>query len=58
MHPKDEDTMANSVDTDQTAPSGAVRSGSTLFTITSLSEYLGSLRYVSLYDIPTNCTKL
>ena len=32
--------MANSVDPDQTAPLGAVWSGSTLFAQPSLSEYL------------------
>ena len=31
MHPKSADGMANSVDPDQTAPLGAVWSGSTLF---------------------------
>ena len=35
------DEIANSVDPDQTAPKGAVWSGSTLFTQASLSEYLG-----------------
>ena len=37
--------MANSVDPDQTAPLGAVWSGSALFAQTFLSENLGSLRY-------------
>ena len=37
MCPKDEDVMANSVDPDQTTPE-AVRSGSTLFAQTCLSE--------------------
>ena len=32
--------MANSADTDQTAPVGAVWSGSTMFAQTHLSEYL------------------
>ena len=41
----DADRMANSVDSDQTAPSGAVWSGSTLFTQTYLSENLGPLQY-------------
>ena len=36
--------IANSVDTDQTAPLGAVWSGSALFAKTCLSENLGSLR--------------
>ena len=31
VHPKDAAIMANSVDPDQTAPSGAIRSGSALF---------------------------
>ena len=43
MGPKDADGMANSVDPDQTAPVGAVWSGSTLFAQTSLSENLESL---------------
>ena len=34
------DDMANSVDPDQTAPSGAVWSGSALFAQPCLSEYL------------------
>ena len=38
MYPKDPDGMANSVDPDQTAPLGAVWSGSTLFAQTCLSE--------------------
>ena len=36
--------MANSVDPDQTAPLGAVWSGSALFAHAYLSENLGSLR--------------
>ena len=44
MHPKDADSIANSEDSDQTAPLGAVRSGSALFAQTNLSENLGSLR--------------
>ena len=43
MHPKDGDKIANSVDPDQTAPLGAVWSGSTLFAHAYLSENLGSL---------------
>ena len=43
MRPKDAHGMANSVDPDQTAP--LVRSGSTLFAQTCLSENLGSLQY-------------
>ena len=45
MSPNDKDGMANSVDPDQTAPVGAVWSGSALFAQTYLSENLGSLRY-------------
>ena len=37
--------MANSVDPDQTAPLGAVWSGSALFAQAYLSENLGSLWY-------------
>ena len=51
MHSKDADGIANSVDPDQTAPLGAVRSslgavwyGSALFAQAYLSENLGSLR--------------
>ena len=43
--PNDADGMANSVDPDQTAPLGAVWSGSALFAQAYLSENLGSLRY-------------
>ena len=45
--------MANSVDPDQTAPLGAVWSGSALFAQAYLSENLGSLRYLHtlVYDI-------
>ena len=45
MSPNDIDGMANSVDPDQTAPLGAVWSGSALFAQEYLSEHLGSLRY-------------
>ena len=45
MRPNDADGMANSADPDQTAPVGAVWSGSALFAQTYLSENLGSLRY-------------
>ena len=41
--------MANSVDPDQTAPLGAVWSGSALFAQAYLSENLGSLRYLSFH---------
>ena len=45
MYPKDAEGIANSADPDQTAPRGAVWSGSALFAQTSLSENLGKLRY-------------
>ena len=45
MSPNDADGMANSVDPDQTAPLGAVWSGSALFAQAYLSENLGSLPY-------------
>ena len=48
MCPKSADGMANSVDPDQTAPLGAVWSGSTLFAQTCLSENLRKLRYQEL----------
>ena len=44
MHPEDADSIANSEDPDQTAPLGAVWSGSALFAQTNLLENLGSLR--------------
>ena len=44
MSPKDVDGIANSVDPDQTAPLGAVWSGSTLFAQTCVSEHLGTLQ--------------
>ena len=44
MSSNDADGMANSVDPDQTAPLGAVWSGSALFAQAYLSENLGSLR--------------
>ena len=43
MSPYDADGMANHVDPDQTAPLGAVWSGSALFAQAYLSENLGSL---------------
>ena len=43
MHPKDAEEIANSIDPDQTAPLGAVWSGSALFVQTYLSENLGTL---------------
>ena len=47
MSSKDVDGIANSEDPDQTAPLGAVWSGSALFAQTCLSENLGSLLYYS-----------
>ena len=47
MYPKDAVGIANSVDPDQTAPLGAIWSGSALFAQTYLSENFGSLRYLS-----------
>ena len=44
MCPKDVDELANSVDPDQTAPLGAVWSGSALFAQTYLSEYVGTVQ--------------
>ena len=44
MNPKYAEGIANSVDPDQTAPLGAIWSGSTLFAHTCLSENLGKLR--------------
>ena len=44
MSPNDADGMANRVDPDQTAPLGAVWSGSAPFAHACLSENLGSLR--------------
>ena len=53
MSPNDADRIANSVDPDQTAPLGAVWSGSALFAQTYLSENLGTLRY-KLSGVLTN----
>ena len=47
MHSKDAAGIANSADPDQTAPLGAVWSGSALFAQTCLSENLETLWYVS-----------
>ena len=44
MCPKDADGMANGVDPDQTAPLGAVWSGSTMFAKIYPSEILGILQ--------------
>ena len=46
MSPNDADGMANSVDSNQTAPLGAVWSGSALFAQAYMSENLGSLQYI------------
>ena len=46
MSPNNADGIANSVDPDQTAPLGAVWSGSALFAQTCLSKNLGKLRYL------------
>ena len=44
MRPKDADAIANSVDPDQTAPLGAVWSGTALFAQTYQSKNSDSLR--------------
>ena len=54
MSSKDADGMANSVDSDQTPPPGAVWSGSSLFAQTCLSENLGLLRYTSKLESPNS----
>ena len=51
MRPNDADGMANSVDPDQTAPLGAVWSGSALFAQAYLSENLGTLQYRSSLNL-------
>ena len=53
MSPNDADGMANSVDPDQTAPLGAVWSGSALFAQAYLSENLGSLWYSDSWTLST-----
>ena len=50
MSPKDADGLANSEDPDQTAPLGAVWSGSTLFAQTYLPKNFGSLRYPKIWS--------
>ena len=50
MSPNDAEGMANSVDPDQTAPLGAVWSGSALFAQACLSENLGSLWYIDMFN--------
>ena len=57
MSPNDADGMANCVDPDQTAPLGALWSGSTLFAQTCLSENLGKLRYVCVFLVSQHCQK-
>ena len=47
----DANGRANSEDPDQTAPLGAVWSGSALFTKTHLSENFGSVRYIITKDL-------
>ena len=54
MHPKDADGMANSVDPDQIASSEAVWSWSALFAETYLSQYIESVRYLSVIKF-TKC---
>ena len=49
MCPKDAGRMANSVDPDQTAPFGAVWSGSALFAQTYLLQYTEFLWYADLF---------
>ena len=48
LRSKDSDRITNRVDTDQTAPWGAVWSGSALFAQTYLSQYFKLLRYTCL----------
>ena len=50
MSPRDADGMANSVDPDQTAPLGAVWSGSSLFAQAYLSKNLGLLQYIKMAE--------
>ena len=47
MDPNDADRMANSVDPDQTAPLGAVWSGSALFAQAYLSDHYGINEYIT-----------
>ena len=56
MHPKDAERIANSVNPDQTAPLGAVWSGSALFAQAWLSENSGKLRYY-VSGVPHNMLK-
>ena len=57
MSPNGADGMANSVDPDQTAPLGAVWSGSPLFAQPYLSENSGSLWYFSVSIMLLNAYK-
>ena len=52
MRPNDADGIANSVDSDETAPPGVVWSGSALFAKTCQSENLGSLITVLNSKLP------
>ena len=54
MHSNHAAGIANSVDPDQTAPLGAVWSGSALFAQTYLPENLGSLQYKQHYQETVN----
>ena len=54
INPNDADGMANSVDPDQTAPLGAVWSGSALFAQAHLSENLGSKRQYQYNQLNSN----
>ena len=49
LRSKDADRITNRVDTDQTAPWGAVWSGSALFAQTYLSQYFQLLRYYIIF---------
>ena len=55
MSPNDADGMANSVDPDQTAPLGAVWSGSALFAQAYMSKNLGSLWYFEIFCFMDSC---
>ena len=57
LRSKDADRITNRKDTDQTAPWGAVWSGSALFAQTYLSQYFQLLRYSNiLYHTVGYCT--
>ena len=55
FYQKDANGTANSEDPDQTAPLGAVRSGSAQFAQTCLSENLGSLWYAWFNGVDMSC---